>query len=106
VRQVKLEHGQTTEHTVRDIIKANVEDDTLVHYEVLGVTVSRKRGSALLYFRGGVPESFRVLLSSGQVDTMTNKQSGQLERTLEVDARFIGLTHLYEPPPDMEVKAE
>jgi len=106
IRKVTLGAGLSTEQTVREIIKANTPAGTDFNLDIRCVTVSRRWGAALAYFRGNVAREFKALFGISEPSFMTNKQDRPHERSMEVDANFIGLTQLYEPPPDKQVKAE
>jgi hypothetical protein len=65
---------------------------------------SPRRGTAIIYFRGPVPDSFQVLVNDTESHNMTDGTNSGL--SMEIDAGFIGATQLYEPPPEITIKAD
>jgi hypothetical protein len=65
-----------------------------------------KRGTALVIFRGLVPERFRAVMKSSEDSDVFNNSEDEEKLSIDLDTKFIGATQLYEPPLDVEIVAE
>lgn len=65
----------------------------------------RRRGTALLIFRGPVPESLQALIQ-GADGRIPPGSYDSVEPSMDIDANFIGITQLYGPRSEDEIVAE
>lgn len=117
-REVPLQGQISIRVIVTDIIRKNMSDSekASTKIEVKDITQSTikyspsrtgKRGTALVIFRGLVPEPFSaVMKSSEDSDVFFNNSEDEEELSIDLDTKFIGATQLYEPRPEVEVVAE
>ncbi len=87
----------------KDRFKFTVRDITPSETNLSRARAS-KRGTALINFRGAIPESFRPMMQSREGQALVDNSDS--EHSMEVDANFIGATQIYEPPPETETVAE
>jgi hypothetical protein len=65
---------------------------------------SAKRGTCMILFRGPVPELFRAAIRDDRGFVLSDVDDAGL--TMDVDARFLGATQLYEPKVSTDHHAE
>lgn len=63
------------------------------------------RGTALIMFPGPVPELFQRVMRDKTAELLADT-TGRNTISMEVDAKFIGMTQLHGPPPDVKHMAE
>ncbi|KAH8779030.1 hypothetical protein BGZ57DRAFT_342309 [Hyaloscypha finlandica] len=117
-REVPLRDQVSIRVIVTDMIRKNMSDSekTSTRFVVKDITQSAikcspsrtgKRGTALVIFRGLVPEPFMaVMKSSEDSDVFANNSEDEEELSIDLDTKFIGATQLYEPQLDVEIVAE
>jgi hypothetical protein len=112
-QQVTIEPGKDISRLVGEIIRANVSAGMELNFRIRDVTAptsdpvgTPRSGTALIYFHDDVPEKFKALIKSTVSSYMTNGKNDRLERSMEVDANFIGLTQLHEPALGDRVDAD
>jgi len=117
-REVPLRDQISIRDIVTNIIRKYMSDSEKVStkFVVKDITQSTikcspsrtgKRGTALVIFRGLVPEPFRaVMKSSEDSDVFANNSEDEEELSIDLDTKFIGATQLYEPQLDVEIVAE
>jgi len=109
--------GKTTVDAVKEIISSGTTcgNDGEYRMDVRDVTPSNlgrsklgkaKRGSAIIYFQGTVPDGLRNLSTKSDNSKAITSDSTDGGLSMEVDANFFGITQLYEPPPTSTVSAE
>lgn len=115
-RQVTVREEKTVLEAVREILNANItgSDNLDFKFTIKEVTTlpnrhrsmrTPKRGSAIVYFRGNVPDELKKLFTKESIsEVMCAGEDDEL--SMEVDAHFLGATQLHEPPPDIPVQAE
>lgn len=64
-----------------------------------------RRGTALIIFSGPVPNLFRDIMHANIARVLTDK-TGKVNISMDVDAKFVGMTQLHEPPPGVKHEAE
>ncbi|KAE8440465.1 hypothetical protein EG329_007585, partial [Mollisiaceae sp. DMI_Dod_QoI] len=117
VREVPLRDQVSICDIVTNIIRKNMSDSekASIKFVVKDITRSTikysssttgKRGTALVIFRGLVPEPFKaVMKSSDDSDVFVNSEDEE-ELSIDLDTKFIGATQLYEPQPNVEIVAD
>jgi len=114
-QHVTLQDGISLSEAIDDIISNNTGDvdAPAFDYEVQNITprdtrkgssMIRSRGTALITFRGQIPNVFRDILQTRETRMLTNGETNGI--SMDIDARFIGTTQLYEPPSGTDIVAE
>ena len=114
--EVTLRGGDTVSDIVHRIISKHTTDqeETASKPVVQDITdlfatktriKTTGRGTALIMFPGPVPEPFQHVMR-GKTAKLLADTTGRSTISMEVDAKFIGMTQLHGLPPDVKHMAE